>query len=31
MRMPILDGWGVARDARRWAAEISADGYLSKP
>ena len=49
MRMPILDGWGVARelkerdirvpivvmtaarDAQAWAAQISADGCLSKP
>ena len=49
MRMPVLDGWSVARalrghdvrppiivmtaaqDARRWAAEIEADAYLSKP
>jgi CheY-like chemotaxis protein len=49
MRMPVLDGWGFARelrtrgvavpvlvmtaaqDARRWAAEIAADGYLPKP
>jgi two-component system, chemotaxis family, chemotaxis protein CheY len=49
MRMPVLDGWGVARevaarhlpvkvlvmtaaqDARAWAAEIQADGYLAKP
>ena len=49
MRMPVLDGWGVARelkergiqvpivvmtaarDARSWAAQISADSYLSKP
>lgn len=49
MRMPVLDGWGFARelarrdfrapvlvmtaaqDARRWAAEIGADGYLAKP
>jgi two-component system chemotaxis response regulator CheY len=49
MRMPVLDGWGVARalkargeqlpvlvmtaaiNARRWAAEIGAAGYVSKP
>lgn len=49
MRMPVLDGWGLARelaargvkvpvlvmtaarDARHWAAEIEADGYLAKP
>lgn len=49
MRMPVLDGWGVAREfrasgkrsaivvmtaaenARRWAEEIGAAGYLSKP
>jgi CheY-like chemotaxis protein len=49
MRMPVLDGWGFARqlrasgkrppivvmtaaeNARRWAEEIGADGYLSKP
>jgi CheY-like chemotaxis protein len=49
MRMPVLDGWGVAQvlrerhvpvrvvvmtaaqDARRWAAEVQADGYLAKP
>jgi two-component system chemotaxis response regulator CheY len=49
MRMPVLDGWGVARelrgrgfsipivvmtaarDARSWAAEIDAHGYLAKP
>jgi two-component system chemotaxis response regulator CheY len=49
MRMPVLDGWGVAqqlaargirlpilvmtaaRDARRWAAEIGATGYVDKP
>ena len=49
MRMPVLDGWGFAREfraagkrspivvmtaaenARRWAEEIGADGYLSKP
>ncbi len=49
MRMPVLDGWGFARelrargvqlpilvmtaaqDARRWADEIGADGYLAKP
>ena len=49
MRMPVLDGWGFARevkarglrlpivvmtaaqDARRWAQEIEADGYVSKP
>jgi CheY-like chemotaxis protein len=49
MRMPMLDGWGVARrlreeeirlpiivmtaaqNARRWAEEIGADSYISKP
>lgn len=49
MRMPVLDGWGFARqfraagkrapiivmtaaeNARRWAEEIGADGYLAKP
>ncbi len=49
MRMPVLDGWGFAREfraagktspivvmtaaenARRWAEEIGADGYLEKP
>jgi len=49
MRMPVLDGWDVARalkargsdlrilvmtaarDARRWAEEIGAAGYLAKP
>ena len=49
MRMPILDGWAYAReardrglqprivimtaahDARRWADEIGADGYIPKP
>ncbi|HEX5504211.1 MAG TPA: response regulator [Thermomicrobiales bacterium] len=49
MRMPVLDGWGFARElrargiavpilvmtaaqnARRWAAEIEADGYVAKP
>jgi CheY-like chemotaxis protein len=49
MRMPVLDGWGFARelkdrgvalpilvmtaaqDASRWAQEIGANGYLSKP
>ncbi len=49
MRMPVLDGWGVARalrargirlpivvvtaakDARAWANEIGAIGYLAKP
>lgn len=49
MRMPVLDGWGFARElrrrgerlpilvmtaaqnAQRWAAEIEAEGYLSKP
>ena len=49
MRMPLLDGWGfareiqercivlrilvmtAARDAKAWAAEIHADGYVSKP
>jgi CheY-like chemotaxis protein len=49
MRMPVLDGWGFARevqrrclavrilvmtaaqDARAWAAEIHADGYVPKP
>jgi two-component system chemotaxis response regulator CheY len=49
MRMPVLDGWGFARqyraagksspivvmtaaeNARRWADEIGADGYLAKP
>jgi len=49
MRMPILDGWGFAReiqargvrlpivvmtaaqDARRWAEEINAQGYVAKP
>lgn len=49
MRMPVLDGWGFARqvrkrglklpilvmtaaqDARRWAQEVCADGYLAKP
>lgn len=49
MRMPVLDGWGVAQrlrergpdvpvlvmtaaqDARRWALEIGAAGYVAKP
>jgi CheY-like chemotaxis protein len=49
MRMPVLDGWGFARqfrasgkrspivvmsaaeNARRWAEEIGAAGYLAKP
>jgi DNA-binding NtrC family response regulator len=49
MRMPVLDGWGVARwlhqqgvgvpvvvmtaasDARQWAEEIAAAGFLAKP
>jgi two-component system chemotaxis response regulator CheY len=49
MRMPVLDGWGFARqfraagkrspivvmtaaeNARSWADEIGADGYLAKP
>lgn len=49
MRMPVLDGWGFARqlaeqgmqlpivvmtaaqDARRWAEEIGAAGYVPKP
>ena len=49
MRMPVLDGWGYARevrhrglsprivimtaaqDARRWADEIGADGFIPKP
>jgi CheY-like chemotaxis protein len=49
MRMPVLDGWAYARqarergldprivimtaaqDARRWADEIGADGYIPKP
>ncbi len=49
MRMPVLDGWGFARElahsgkkipiivmtaavsAARWAAEINAEGYISKP
>jgi CheY-like chemotaxis protein len=49
MRMPVLDGWGFAREfraagkrapivvmtaaenARRWADEIGADGYIAKP
>lgn len=49
LRMPVLDGWDVARvlkargsdlrilvmtaarDARRWAEEIGAAGYLAKP
>ena len=49
MRMPVLDGWGFARqlkeqgrsvtiivmtaaqNARRWAEEIDADGYIAKP
>ncbi len=49
MRMPVLDGWEVARimkergvkvpvlvmtaaqDAKRWAQEIDADGYVAKP
>jgi len=49
MRMPVLDGWGFARelaargvkvpivvmtaaqDARRWAEEIGAEGYVAKP
>lgn len=49
MRMPVLDGWGFARelrarelhlpilvmtaaqDARHWADEIGADGFLAKP
>jgi len=49
MRMPVLDGWGFARElkergihlpilvmtaaqnARSWAEEIGAEGYLPKP
>lgn len=49
MRMPVLDGWGVAKalrdsplrvpiivmtaaeNARRWADEIQAEGFLAKP
>jgi two-component system, chemotaxis family, chemotaxis protein CheY len=49
MRMPIMDGWGFARElvtrglklpilvmtaadnARAWADEIGADGYVAKP
>jgi two-component system chemotaxis response regulator CheY len=49
MRMPVLDGWGFARElrlrgiklpilvmtaaqnARSWAEEIGADGYVAKP
>lgn len=49
MRMPVLDGWGFARElkdrgirlpilvmtaaqnARRWAQEIGAEGYVAKP
>jgi two-component system chemotaxis response regulator CheY len=49
MRMPVLDGWGFAREvkarglqlpilvmtaaqnARAWAEEIGAQGYVSKP
>ena len=49
MRMPVMDGWAVARalrvqgidvpivvmtaaeSAKRWADEVGADGYLSKP
>jgi len=49
MRMPVLDGWGFARelaargvkvpivvmtaaqDARRWAEEIGAEGFVAKP
>ena len=49
MRMPVLDGWGFARElrqrgiklpilvmtaaqnARRWAEEIGADGFVPKP
>jgi two-component system, chemotaxis family, chemotaxis protein CheY len=49
MRMPVLDGWGFARqyrasgfrspivvmtaaeNARDWAEEIGAEGYLAKP
>ncbi len=49
MRMPVLDGWGFARevkargldlpilvmtaaqDARHWAQEIQATGFLAKP
>ena len=49
MRMPVLDGWGVARqlresgielpilvmtaaqNARKWAEEIGAAGYVEKP
>jgi len=49
MRMPVLDGWGFAReiqqrrialhilvmtaaqDAKAWAEEIRADGYVPKP
>ncbi len=49
MRMPVLNGWGfarelrrrglavpvlvmtAARDAREWAEEIGADGFLAKP
>jgi two-component system, chemotaxis family, chemotaxis protein CheY len=49
MRMPVMDGWGFARElmtrglklpilvmtaadnARAWAEEIGADGYVAKP
>jgi CheY-like chemotaxis protein len=49
MRMPVLDGWGFARqlrdrgmripivvmtaaqDARQWAQEVEAIGYVAKP
>ena len=49
MRMPVMDGWAVARalrgqgidvpiivmtaaeSAKRWADEVGAEGYLSKP
>jgi CheY-like chemotaxis protein len=49
MRMPVMDGWGfarelrergvavpilvmtAARDARQWAEEIGAQGYIAKP
>ena len=49
MRMPVMDGWGFARElearkvevpvvvmtaadnARKWAEEIGADGYVAKP
>jgi CheY-like chemotaxis protein len=49
MRMPVVDGWAVARamreiapgvpivvmtaaeNAKRWAEEIAAEGYLAKP